>query len=134
MHREVRRIESDFGAAGAVGLRRAAKVQPRLGQKIILQREALLINLVGGMAQNRAHHIGPGAGMQILAHLQGEFHVLRQGRGDMLGDAHIVAIKAPRGAGIRNRAGLAGDFHARFFPAPPRSEARRRSAMGLASG
>ena len=50
MDHEIGRVERRDRAARAVGLRRARQVEPGLGEEIMFQHEALLIDFHGGTA------------------------------------------------------------------------------------
>jgi len=74
-HHEGRRIVSV--AAGAVRLLRSREIEPGRGEEVTLQVEAGLRVV---LAQQSAEELGRQAGVEVLAHLERDLHLLAEGR------------------------------------------------------
>ena len=74
MHNKVRR--EICVAASTVTLRGSGEIESLLGQKIVFDVEAGLIDFLGGVSDEGAEKIGRHAGVKVLADLESDFHFL----------------------------------------------------------
>src|SRR5207302_7772375 len=85
MHHEVRR---KIGvASSAIALRGATQVKTSLSEKFVLKVEACLIGLLIFMGMQSSEKVGHGAGMEILADLEGNLHFFPEWRRDVIRDS-----------------------------------------------